>query len=263
MPMLGVVDDELLLLMCASLAPRDLGRLGCVSRCFVRLAEEAARRWLLDNPVHHASCRRWAGGRGYWLRQMQAVQAPLQFSRYSQGVRLSTPGCSCRLDCQCAPTSHMHVCQAAKFGGYGYLTAATGCIMRSGRHCAEFVMGPNATAHHSFGVIRPEWDVEGDRRFHDMDPRHCSFANHCFFHTDGTRMPCSRKWDGMRRANRGDRVTLLLDLGAGTMTVYINDETLGVMATGLSGDYSWAVAMGNAGDSARITYSAPPQVSSR
>ena len=35
------------------------------------------------------------------------------------------------------------------------------------------------------------------------------------------------------------------------MTVYKNDERLGVMATGLSGEYSWAVALVR-GHSARI-----------
>jgi hypothetical protein len=36
---------------------------------------------------------------------------------------------------------------------------------------------------------------------------------------------------------------MLLDLDQGTMTVYKSDERLGVMATGLSGEYSWAVAL--------------------
>jgi hypothetical protein len=49
----------------------------------------------------------------------------------------------------------------------------------------------------------------------------------------------------------GDRIGMLLDLDQGTMTVYKNDERLGVMATGLSGSYSWAVSL-YGGESARI-----------
>jgi hypothetical protein len=56
---------------------------------------------------------------------------------------------------------------------------------------------------------------------------------------------------------RGDRIGLLLDLDQGTMTVYKNDERLGVMATELSGEYSWAVSaspvlLTTTGSSARI-----------
>ena len=41
------------------------------------------------------------------------------------------------------------------------------------------------------------------------------------------------------------------------MTVYKNDERLGVMATSLSGEYSWAVTLCNQGTSACIE-AAPP-----
>jgi hypothetical protein len=71
----------------------------------------------------------------------------------------------------------------------------------------------------------------------------------------------------MQRANEpGDRVGLLLDLGQGSMTVYKNDERLGVMATGLSGEYSWAVnfvqprqhEIFEGPESARIEAASPP-----
>jgi hypothetical protein len=41
------------------------------------------------------------------------------------------------------------------------------------------------------------------------------------------------------------------------MTVYKNDERLGVMATGLSGEYSWAVTLYGR-ESARIEAAATP-----
>ena len=57
----------------------------------------------------------------------------------------------------------------------------------------------------------------------------------------------------------GDRVGLLLDLDQGSMTVYKNDERLGVMATSLSGEYSWAVTLCNQGTSACIEAAPPPR----
>jgi hypothetical protein len=62
----------------------------------------------------------------------------------------------------------------------------------------------------------------------------------------------------MQDAMEGDRIGMLLDLDQGSMTVYKNDERLGVMATGLSGEYSWAVAMWNRGNSARIEAAPAP-----
>lgn len=59
----------------------------------------------------------------------------------------------------------------------------------------------------------------------------------------------------MQSAREGDRIGLLLDLDAGSLTVYKNDERLGVMQeSGLTdaGGYRWAVALCSEGDSARI-----------
>ena len=51
---------------------------------------------------------------------------------------------------------------------------------------------------------------------------------------------------------------MLLDLDQGSMTVYKNDERLGVMATGLSGEYSWAVALWSPGSTVRIEAAVAP-----
>jgi hypothetical protein len=52
---------------------------------------------------------------------------------------------------------------------------------------------------------------------------------------------------------------MLLDLDQGTMTVYKNDERLGVMMTGdLSGEYSWAVALRYRDSRARVEAAAIP-----
>jgi hypothetical protein len=106
-----------------------------------------------------------------------------------------------------------------------------------------------------FGVIRPGWDVEGGQR--PQDPE-----GHCFFYTHGGwRMPGGRDWEGKQDAmEEGDRIGMLLDLDQGSMTVYKNDERLGVMETGgLSEEYSWAVSMHlGLGDSMRIEAAAAP-----
>jgi hypothetical protein len=69
-----------------------------------------------------------------------------------------------------------------------------------------------------------------------------------------------RSWEGMQGAQKeGDRIDMLLDLDQGSMTVYKNDERLGVMATGLSGgEYCWGVALTDEGTSARIDAAAAP-----
>ena len=70
--------------------------------------------------------------------------------------------------------------------------------------------------------------------------------------------PDGHDWEGMQNATKeGDRIGMLLDLDQGSMTVYKNDERLGVMATGLSGEYSWAAAMFG-GDNVRIEAAAAP-----
>jgi hypothetical protein len=56
----------------------------------------------------------------------------------------------------------------------------------------------------------------------------------------------------MQGVEDGDRIGLLLDLDQGTMTVYKNDERLGVMAKWLRGEYSWAVSLRQQGSSTRI-----------
>jgi hypothetical protein len=58
---------------------------------------------------------------------------------------------------------------------------------------------------------------------------------------------------------QGDRIGMLLDLDRGSMTVWKNDEKLGVMvAEGLVGPLAWAAEVRNAGRSARIESAPAP-----
>ena len=85
---------------------------------------------------------------------------------------------------------------------------------------------------------------------------HCFYCRYTY---TGTRQPGYSNWEGRQHAiAHGDRIGMLLDLDQGSMTVYKNDERLGVMATGLSGEYSWAVSMYFSGHSARIEAAVTP-----
>jgi hypothetical protein len=121
--------------------------------------------------------------------------------------------------------------------------------MRAGRHYAQFTVAGLVVRGSMvyFGVIRSGWAGEGGEEADAVD-------GHCFYNTyNGSRSPGRRDWVGMQDAyEEGGRIGMLLDLDQGTMTVYKNDERLGVMATGLSGEYSWAVALYGQGAGARI-----------
>ena len=122
--------------------------------------------------------------------------------------------------------------------------------MRAGRHYAQFTVVSRDRMF--FGVIRPEWDVERAWGAQGVD-------SHCFYYTvDGYRCPSFRDWEGIQDAREeGDRIGMLLDLDQGSMTVYKNDERLGVMATDLSAAHCWAVEKRSV-CSARIESAAAP-----
>jgi hypothetical protein len=101
-----------------------------------------------------------------------------------------------------------------------------------------------------FGVIGADWNVERGANAEDVQ-------GHSFYRTynGGRRYPDGSDWEGMQGAQEeGDRIGLLLDLDAGSLAVYKNDERLGVMQEGLTdaGGYRWAAALYGKGDSARI-----------
>eukprot|EP01046_Picozoa_sp_COSAG06_P051219 COSAG06_NODE_8307_length_2207_cov_4.807400_1_plen_290_part_00 len=253
-------DEAALIIACALTNPRDLLALAAACRRFFikciaapppprgtasggavaaqqaemwPIVEEAGRRWI-------ATCtdeeRGWVPRRGResWLGLMWEVESLRRgavFGRSHALITLSEGGA-----------------QATR-NGYdgGHCTAASKAVMRAGRHYAQFTVVSGICMF--FGVIRPGWDVEGAKDAEHVD-------GHCFYYTgNGYRFPGYgyHDWEGMQRAEKeGDRIGLLLDLDQGSMTVYKNDERLGVMATGLSGEYSWAVTPLTISKSARI-----------
>ena len=123
--------------------------------------------------------------------------------------------------------------------GVGFSRAAACKVaMCVGRHFAQFTVlrGPSSWPGMMFGLLRPGYDVEDGANEQEV-------YGHCFYNTfDGKCYPGGHNWEGRQTAREeGDRIGLLLDLDQASMTVYKNDEWLGVMATGLSGEYSWAV----------------------
>ena len=254
-------DEAAIIIACALTDPRDLLHLAAACRRFFTkciaapppprgtaavapaqqaeaiemwsIVEEAGRRWIADctNQEQGWVPRR---GRERWLGMMWEVESLRRaavFDRSHADIALSEGA----------------ALATKAVGDYMYRDAASKAVMRAGRHYAQF------TVEHGYmfvGVIRPGWDMEAGQK-----PQNAHMVDgHCFYYTrSGRRCPGGRDWEGMQQAYEdGDRIGMLLDLDQGTMTVYKNDERLGVMATGLSGEYSWAVGLYFSGHSARI-----------
>jgi len=215
------------------------------------IAEEAARRWIASCSINE---RGWVPRRGRecWLGLMWEVQVlrrDVVLSRHHEFI---------------AVTGRGERAHRLPKGGYTWRDVASKVVMRGGRHFLQFIGGHNQF----FGVIRPSWDVEGEGSAHRAD-------GHCFYYTyyghrwpapigsDGAKRFVGSEWDGYQDAKEeGDRIGLLLDLDEGTMTVYKNDERLGVMATGLTiGEgWCWSMVLRHPRDTARIVQTNPTRL---
>ena len=51
-------------------------------------------------------------------------------------------------------------------------------------------------------------------------------------------------WPGMEEMRETGEIAMLLDYGAGTLTIYKNNRRLGIVQEGLAGEYSWMVSLG-------------------
>lgn len=265
---LGEIGEvEVLLHICRFLEPKALGRLACASVSFgllcktgwqgsadgaaaaqLSVVEEAARRWVLARPVEDQERVFHVPG---WLRRMDAMVRPV-FSRSGPEIELLQTGAV-----------------ATRTDGSGSRIAASAVTMRRGQHFATFTLLQGSFMY--FGLVRPGYDVsEIDSATQDNEIMRDSsrvlsaavgVAGHCFYCTNNGRcFPGFKDWDGMQPAWEGDTIGLLLDLDTGTLAVFSNGEQMGVMATGLSGEYCWAVSLWNPGDSVRIELAPAPAV---
>ena len=177
-----------------------------------------------------------SGGGGGAEEAWLGFAEPVKFSRGSPAMKLSADGCE------------------ATGSGDGWCAVVSDVVMRSGKHMVRFTWTRLGTRHGPhFGLIRPSCKVEAGERPEKDDV--------CFYGTWGGwgYGTASSSWTGMQEAGEGDRIGMLLDLDMGTMTIFKNEECLGLMATGLSGEYCWAVEIPQNGpDSVRIE-NAPPE----
>ena len=169
------------------------------------------------------------------MHEVELLRVPVVFGRAHADFTLSEDGAV-----------------ATKGGDDRVRSAASRVVMRSGRHFVQFTVVQGVDMF--FGVIRPGWDVEGGMHAFAVD-------GHCFYYTHaGTHLPDRIDWEGRQAAReQGDRIGMLLDLDQGSMTVWKNDERLGVMqAEGLRGPLCWAVEFFTQGESARIETAPAP-----
>ena len=155
-------------------------------------------------------------------------------------------------------------------------TAVSSHIMRSGRHYATFKVMQMADNCINFGIIRPllkkndrmdfkfhpviqedfmtDYEYEVDftiRASHwgSVNVNCCTYFGHggsCWWSSgEGTCNYGDRTWSGIQGMGVLDTCTvgLLLDLEAGTLTVYKDTHCLGVMKRGLTGEYCWMVTL--------------------
>jgi hypothetical protein len=216
------------------------------------IAEEAARRWI-------AACsdqeRGWVPRRGResWLGLMWEVQSLRRgaavFGRSHVTITLSEGG---------SRATKMVGGTESRYRR----TAASKTVMRAGRHYAQFTVACSRRSMPiNFGAIRPGYDVETGAANRVHTHGHCLYEVFWDLGYTGYHWPAGQDWEEREGVRvKGDRIGMLLDLDQGSMTVYKNDERLAVMATGLSGEYCWAVTLLARGHSVRIE-AAPPPVS--
>ena len=141
-------------------------------------------------------------------------------------------------------------------------TAFSNNILRAGKHYASFVIEGFGSV--LVGVMRPGQANENADGFPLMGTFYQNFSQnichdehtsnaHCCMYSaantdcwtsswDGSRISGS-VWDGMEGMGSRDKIGLLLDLNEGTLTVYKNGRKLGVMKSGLAGEYCWVASM--------------------
>ena len=125
--------------------------------------------------------------------------------------------------------------------------------MSSGKHCAEFAANVDARDDEIYlGVARSSRDMAGLTDGESIGDGFWGYYNH-----DGDiKAEDGRwiQWDGKKKYTNGDVIRLLLDLDAGTLTVKLNGDLLGVAVKDeLKGEsLRWAAEFG-AGQSIGLT----------
>ena len=280
--LLDTPDEVAMAIACQLGCPLDLLRLGVACRRFRlktladprhdsatadappemwSIVSEAARRSIAGDarvPRRPGDC--WLG----LMNELRLLRAPLKLDLRTASGWSTNP----REDITLSEGDAV-VTKLVPFP-FGFISLATNDdingVMRSGRHRARFTVLESRVGYTIFGVARPSWGVselhDGRDLEYGMEPQ--AMVDLCFYDTcQGTRYPNGQSWEGMQVARweegrpvpvvtTEDVITMDLDLETGTMTVWKNEERLGLMATGLSGEYVWTIVLVHDGDSVRI-----------
>ena len=159
-------------------------------------------------------------------------------------------------------------------------TAICDHVMQTGRHYCTFKGIKDSRHFWHIGITRPlpNWDKKGLTAFYLNDDRNYeefqregterwgnSDINYCAVYV-GELVPLAYEWgswrgelvgmgnvcsEGGHSYKNGDKMGLLLDVDAGTLTVYKNGRVLGSI-DGLSGEYCWFASTMFPGEELRI-----------
>jgi hypothetical protein len=123
--------------------------------------------------------------------------------------------------------------------GYWFKAAVcAGHVMSTGRHAAEFTMVQAGTTVF-VGLARSDIDVHIGKAYTRDKFWGLYKHNGALYHQQSH----GREWIGQKSFGTGDVIGLLLDCDAGTLTVKKNGKQLGLVATGLTGEFWWAAAL--------------------
>jgi len=125
----------------------------------------------------------------------------------------------------------------------GFSVAICQEVMKEGKHYAEFTITKPGAIY--MGILRPIHDWPKKKIRHVEYRSYCKAQSGPGYNVGNWDQ--YYYYDERVGLQRGDVFGMLLDLDRGTMTVYKNDERLGIKMKGLGGYYCWAVTMNNYG----------------
>ncbi|EJK74975.1 hypothetical protein THAOC_03321 [Thalassiosira oceanica] len=289
------LDDDMLKRCASYLAPEEMVSLGRVARRFglpgsslpdSSLVETVAgdvfaqaateeERLALPRYDHESSICLY--------KQLVLMRTPLEFNQLIGEDVFHSPSW---------PKSR--VCVDGGHGGTNWNCVISSSVMRGGRHFAKFGINVSVDGYVTnvgdirnvtVGVIRPisGWDDRGIENFfpsiidstdsvsHDLLAERTTTWHgdiHCcsYYCWGGS---CCRTdwytqsiddWAGQEDLRLPSTIGLLLDLVEGSLSVYKNGRKLGIMASGLKGEYCWFASMADENGSVCIERAALPEI---
>ena len=236
------------------------------------LAEEVAREAVYsgqnDTEGVHVTLPRRVVGTTTWLAVLHESEEPLKFDTlWGNGIE------------------HQDRRKTSVIGKYHLSSTAiaSNYVMQSGIHYAEFHITGSALVT-LVGIVRP-LNLSPDRyassHFNFFMRKFFGYflaartdtwgsgnVHSCLYATSSGNMSWTNwddstesqlEWEGMEVCESGDTVGMLLNLDAGTLSVYKNNRFLGVMKDGLDGSYCWIVCVWR-GCAVTIKRGEPPRV---